>query len=428
MSEPKGAGADWTEERGTSDEGRRRLEGRPEASGASRAPGGERDKPSTPLLEVSELTVHHGQLRALDHVSLRVFPGEVYAIIGANGAGKSTLLRTIAGLHRPTEGSILFDGANVTKVRPERRAIGGIVMVPEGRRLFPSLTVEENLQVGATYARKGPWTTERVYELFSWMKDRRSQQTAQLSGGEQQSVAIGRALVANPRVLLLDELSLGLAPVVVQRIYGMLPQILSTGLTVLLVEQDVSQALRVASHLQCLLEGRTTLEGTPADVTPEQVEAAYFGLRQGPGPGGAGRGVWGAGGYGGRGGLPKGGLGGWVPPGAGGPRGSGGKGFPPGAGGVWGGSSPPRRRSPYGLGQRRHPGDLDRRPVRAVRLRALADVRGHEGGQPGARRPGRHRRLPRGRRHRRHPHPGAVVLRDRGAADGGAVATYCSGR
>ena len=237
----------------------------------------------TPLLEVRDLTVHHGQLRALDHVSLRVSPGEVYAIIGANGAGKSTLLRTIAGLHHPTEGSILFDGKDVTKVRPERRATGGIGMVPEGRRLFPSLTVEENLQVGATYARKGPWTAERVYELFSWMKDRRGQQTAQLSGGEQQSVAIGRALVANPRVLLLDELSLGLAPVVVQRIYGMLPQILATGLTVLLVEQDVSQALRVASHLQCLLEGRTTLEGKPSEVTPEEVEAAYFGLRS---PGG----------------------------------------------------------------------------------------------------------------------------------------------
>jgi branched-chain amino acid transport system ATP-binding protein len=236
----------------------------------------------TPLLEVRDLTVHHGQLRALDHISLRVFPGEVYAIIGANGAGKSTLLRTIAGLHRPTEGLILFDGADVTRTRPERRAIGGIVMVPEGRRLFESLTVEENLQVGATHARSGPWTIERVYELFTWMKDRRVQRAAQLSGGEQQSVAIGRALVANPRVLLLDELSLGLAPVVVQRIYATLPQILATGLTVLLVEQDVSQALRVASHLQCLLEGRTTLEGKPSDVTPEQVEAAYFGLRSAP--------------------------------------------------------------------------------------------------------------------------------------------------
>jgi branched-chain amino acid transport system ATP-binding protein len=230
------------------------------------------------LLEVRDLTVHHGQLRALDRVSLRVFPGQVYAIIGANGAGKSTLLRTIAGLHRPAEGTIWLAGTNVTAVRPERRATSGIAMVPEGRRLFGSLSVEENLQVGAAYARPGAWSIERVYELFSWMKDRRAQRAGQLSGGEQQSVAIGRALVANPRVLLLDELSLGLAPVVVQRIYAALPQILATGLTVLLVEQDVSQALRVATRLQCLLEGRTTLEGSPSQVTPEQVEAAYFGL------------------------------------------------------------------------------------------------------------------------------------------------------
>ena len=258
-------------------------EGLPGAAGpagdAVTAPGNsERPGTGTPLLEVRDLVVHHGQLRALDAISLRVFPGEVYAIIGANGAGKSTLLRTIAGLHRPTSGSVLLDGREVTRLRPERRATQGIVMVLEGRRLFESLTVEENLQVGATYARPGPWTIERVYEMFDWMRGRRKQLTAQLSGGEQQTVAIGRALVANPRVLLLDELSLGLAPVVVQRIYGMLPQILATGLTVLLVEQDVSQALRVASHIQCLLEGRTTLEGRPADVTADQVEAAYFGL------------------------------------------------------------------------------------------------------------------------------------------------------
>ena len=240
--------------------------------------GGERAGTGTPLLEVSDLVVHHGQLRALDAISLRVFPGEVYAIIGANGAGKLTLLRTIAGLHHPTTGSVRFDGEDVTGLRPERRARRGILMVPEGRRLFGSLSVHENLQVGAAYARPGPWTIERVYQMFGWMRERRNQLTAQLSGGEQQTVAIGRALVANPRMLLLDELSLGLAPVVVQRVYGMLPEILATGLTVLLVEQDVSQALRVASHLQCLLEGRTTLEGRPADVTAEQVEAAYFGL------------------------------------------------------------------------------------------------------------------------------------------------------
>jgi branched-chain amino acid transport system ATP-binding protein len=234
-----------------------------------------------PLIEVRGLVVHHGQLKALSGISLTVFPGEVYAIIGANGAGKSTLLRTIAGLHRPTEGSITYAGKDVTGMRPERRATAGIAMVPEGRRLFPSLTLEENLKVGATYARPGPWTIEGIYEIFPWMKDRRGQKTAQMSGGEQQSVAIGRALVANPRVLLLDELSLGLAPVIVQRIYETLPRILESGITVLLVEQDVSQALRVATHLQCLLEGHTTLEGTPAEVTRVQVEAAYFGVTDG---------------------------------------------------------------------------------------------------------------------------------------------------
>jgi branched-chain amino acid transport system ATP-binding protein len=170
----------------------------------------------------------------------------------------------------------------VTGLRPEKRATAGIVMVPEGRRLFPSLSLEDNLKVGASYARTGPWNIERVYALFPWMKDRRTQKTAQMSGGEQQSVAIGRALVANPRVLLLDELSLGLAPVIVQRIYAMLPQVLESGITVLLVEQDVSQALRVATHLQCLLEGHSMLEGTPAEVTREQVEAAYFGAGADP--------------------------------------------------------------------------------------------------------------------------------------------------
>jgi branched-chain amino acid transport system ATP-binding protein len=243
--------------------------------------GSTRQDAGTPLLEVHDLVVHHGQLRALSGISLTVFPGEVYAIIGANGAGKSTLLRTIAGLHKPSSGSISYDGRDVTGLRPEKRASAGIGMVPEGRRLFPSLTLEENLKVGATHARSGPWTIERVYDLFPWMKTRRDQRTAQMSGGEQQSVAIGRALVANPRVLLLDELSLGLAPVIVQRIYAMLPQILSSGVTVLLVEQDVSQAMRVATHLQCLLEGRTMLEGRPADVTRAEVEAAYFGVAEG---------------------------------------------------------------------------------------------------------------------------------------------------
>jgi branched-chain amino acid transport system ATP-binding protein len=195
---------------------------------------------------------------------------------------------TVRRANKAIEGSITYDGKDVTGLRPEKRATAGIGMVPEGRRLFPSLTLEENLKVGATYARGGPWTIERVYDLFPWMKDRRGQKTAQMSGGEQQSVAIGRALVANPRVLLLDELSLGLAPVIVQRIYAMLPDVLESGVTVLLVEQDVSQALRVASHLQCLLEGHTTLQGTPAQVTRAQVEAAYFGINEGGSPHGLG--------------------------------------------------------------------------------------------------------------------------------------------
>ncbi|HYS32188.1 MAG TPA: ABC transporter ATP-binding protein [Streptosporangiaceae bacterium] len=264
-----------------------------------------------PLLEVRDLSVHHGQLQALHGVSLAVPAGSVHAMIGANGAGKSTLLRTIAGLHRPTSGSVLLGGADITALRPEQRVAAGVVMVPEGRRLFPSLTVEENLQVGMASARPGPWTIDAVYELFDWMRDRRAQHAAQLSGGEQQAVALGRALVANPRVLLLDELSLGLAPIVVRQIYALLPRLLSSGVTVLVVEQDVSQALAVASRLHCLLEGRITLAGRPAELTPAQIESAYFGA--------AGRGRNGGNG------SPGGAAGpGMAPTGSPGPRGAGG--------------------------------------------------------------------------------------------------------
>ena len=245
---------------------------------------------SSALLEVRDLSVHHGQLQALHAVSLAVPAGTVHAMIGANGAGKSTLLRTIAGLHKPTTGAILLDGADITRLRPEQRVAAGIAMVPEGRRLFPSLTLEENLQVGLASARSGPWTISAVYDLFDWMRDRRGQHASQLSGGEQQAVAIGRALVANPKVLLLDELSLGLAPVVVRRIYELLPQLLSSGVTVLVVEQDVSQALAVASVVHCLLEGRITLEGEPATMTPSQIEGAYFGVSAGRARNGRGNG------------------------------------------------------------------------------------------------------------------------------------------
>ncbi|MGH7764611.1 MAG: ABC transporter ATP-binding protein [Candidatus Dormibacteraceae bacterium] len=217
-------------------------------------------------------------MEALSAIGFSLHEGEVVAMIGANGAGKSTLMRTIAGLHTPVAGTIRLDGADITHLPAHRRVAAGIVLVPEGRRLFPSLTLEENLKVGATSARPGSWNLNKVFDLFPWMRERRARPTLYLSGGEQQAVAVGRALMANPRILLLDELSLGLAPVIVHRLYDLLPELLAAGMTILLVEQDVSQALRVSRWVHCLLEGRITLSGRPLDLAPAEVEAAYFGL------------------------------------------------------------------------------------------------------------------------------------------------------
>lgn len=230
------------------------------------------------LLSVKGLDVHHGQLRAVSSFNLELEAGEVLAVIGANGAGKSTLLRALAGSLAPTSGTISLHGKDITRTPAHRRVAEGIALVPEGRRLFPSLTVEENLLTGTYRKRKGPWSVRKVYELFPWMRERRKQSASQLSGGEQQSVAIGRALVANPDLLLIDELSLGLAPVIVRRIYEVLPSIVESGMTALIVEQDVSQAMRVADRVQCLLEGRAVLSGRPRDLTAEQIEHAYFGI------------------------------------------------------------------------------------------------------------------------------------------------------
>jgi branched-chain amino acid transport system ATP-binding protein len=200
------------------------------------------------------------------------------AVIGANGAGKSTLLRTIAGLLRPARGSVSFDGQDVTGLPAYRRQPLGIALVPEGRRLFASLTVQENLQIGAYRRRPGRWSLTAVYDLFPRLAEMRHRAASALSGGEQQAVAIGRALMCNPRLLLLDEVSLGLAPVVVKQVYAALPAITATGTTVLVVEQDVGQALRVADRVQCLLEGRVALEGTATGLTREAIAAAYFGV------------------------------------------------------------------------------------------------------------------------------------------------------
>jgi branched-chain amino acid transport system ATP-binding protein len=232
-----------------------------------------------PLLAVEGLDAWYGDFQALSGVSLSVAEGQVVAIIGANGAGKSTLLRTVAGLLPRTAGSVRFDGAELAGVPAHRRVGLGIAMVPEGRRIFPSLSVEENLLVGGQAGRPGPWTVAAVLELFPLLADKRRRGGGQLSGGEQQALAIGRGLMANPRLLLLDEVSLGLAPIVVRRIYEALPAIRAAGATVVLVEQDIGQALRAADRVTCLLEGRVALEGAPAGLDRDRIAAAYFGVR-----------------------------------------------------------------------------------------------------------------------------------------------------
>jgi branched-chain amino acid transport system ATP-binding protein len=232
------------------------------------------------LLEIEGLAVHHGQLAAVVGLDLTVEAGQTLAIIGANGAGKTTLLRAVAGTLRPTTGIIRYAGSDITQTAAHRRVAAGIAMVPEGRRLFASLSVAENLATGAYCGRSGPWTVPRVLELFPWMTQRLRQPAATLSGGEQQALAIGRALTANPKLLLLDEVSLGLAPTVVRTIYRTLPRILAEGTTVLLVEQDVTQALRVADSVCLLRGGRAVLRGAPGELSPTQIEAAYFGLAE----------------------------------------------------------------------------------------------------------------------------------------------------
>jgi branched-chain amino acid transport system ATP-binding protein len=230
------------------------------------------------LLTVAGLDVHYGDFQAIYSMDLTVAEGETLAVIGANGAGKSTLLKAIAGLVRATNGDITFDGASVADLPAHKRVPLGIALTPEGRRIFKSLTVEENLLVGAHVKRKGPWNLKSVYDAFPLVRDRKDRIGTNLSGGEQQAAAIGRALMSNPRLLLLDEVSLGLAPVVVEQIYAALPAITAQGTTVLVVEQDVNQSMQVADRVQCLLEGRTVLEGPPSTLTRDQIASAYFGI------------------------------------------------------------------------------------------------------------------------------------------------------
>jgi len=230
------------------------------------------------LLEIENASVFYEDFQALYDINIKIEEGDIFACIGANGAGKSTMLKTVAGVLVPKTGRILFDGQPIDHMPPYKRVELGISSVPEGRRVFPSLTVHENLLIGGYRNRKGPWTTDSIYELFPLLKPLRKRQANGLSGGEQQALAIGRALMANPRLILMDEVSLGLAPVVIKRIYEAFPILLENGCTILVVEQDVQHVLTVATHVACFLEGRIALEGRPSELTSEQITAAYFGV------------------------------------------------------------------------------------------------------------------------------------------------------
>jgi branched-chain amino acid transport system ATP-binding protein len=211
-------------------------------------------------------------------VSLTVEDGDVLALVGANGAGKTTLLRTIAGAHPATSGRVIFDGLDITRSASHQRVARGIALVPEGRKLFAELTVEENLLVAGGRARPGPWNLNTVLAAFPMLQPLRRQRASTLSGGEQQATAIARALMTNPRLLLVDEVSLGLSPQAVETVYGSLRALIRDGATVVLVEQDLSRALSVAGRVVCLLEGRVVLSSATSGVTREQVTEAYFGL------------------------------------------------------------------------------------------------------------------------------------------------------
>jgi branched-chain amino acid transport system ATP-binding protein len=232
------------------------------------------------LLSVEGLEARHGQLKAVRGVSLTIERGETVALVGANGAGKTTLLRTIAGAHGHAAGRIAFKGEDIGGRSAYARAALGVALVPEGRRLFARLTVEENLLIARSAGRAGAWTLEAVMEAFPLLKDRRRHLAGALSGGEQQATAIGRALMMNPELLLLDEVSLGLAPLIVDRVYARLEALKSSGVAMLLVEQDLKRAMATASRTICMLEGAVAIEGPTSTLTREQVTEAYFGLKK----------------------------------------------------------------------------------------------------------------------------------------------------
>jgi branched-chain amino acid transport system ATP-binding protein len=232
-------------------------------------------------LAIEGLNLRHGLLHAVRDVSFQLDAGDVIALVGANGAGKTTLLRAIAGAHPPSSGRILFDGTDLTGIPAHRRVGLGIALVPEGRRLFAQMSVEDNLLLARSAGRSGRWTIDAVMAAFPLLVPLRRARAATLSGGEQQAVAIARALLTNPEILLLDEVSLGLAPLAVDRVYASIRALVAAGTTLVLVEQDLRRAVGVADRVICLLEGRIVLEGPAADLSLDQIMAAYFGVDRG---------------------------------------------------------------------------------------------------------------------------------------------------
>jgi branched-chain amino acid transport system ATP-binding protein len=230
------------------------------------------------LLQTRGLQARYGDAQALFGIDFRLDAAEVVAIIGANGAGKSTFLKSLTGLVKVERDAVQLRGESIGSQAPGEIVRRGVAMVPEGRRLFPSLSVEENLRMGAFARRPGPWSLERLYGMFPILKEKRRNPSGALSGGQQQMVAIGRALMSNPDILLCDELSLGLAPIVIREIYAAMPAITADGMSVVVVEQDVTLAQQVSRRVYCFQEGRVSLEGDSRALSREQISQAYFGV------------------------------------------------------------------------------------------------------------------------------------------------------
>lgn len=230
------------------------------------------------ILKVAGLNAHYGDFQAIYNLDMELNEGEVLAVIGANGAGKTTLLRSVSGLISNEREQVHYRGKAIGDMRADLVASAGISMVPEGRQLFQSLSVEENLVLGGRINRDGPWNLQEVYKLFPVLDERKHQASTSLSGGQQQMVAIGRALMANPDIILFDEISLGLAPVIIKSIYDALPKIVGDGMTAVIVEQDITKALSVSSRVYCLQEGRVSLEGKSDTVSRQDISRAYFGV------------------------------------------------------------------------------------------------------------------------------------------------------